>query len=295
MPSLPPPQVSSPDQTPLPSSGVEPTRPDEVPWPIWTVPAAFGLGLVVGVLTTSVVAGVSRGTGSGTNTPAVNIVGDVVFDLSFVLVALWLSGIRGRRPRPSDFGYRKVALSLAVGVFLAAGAAYYVVTALYQVIIGLHGTDKLPKGLGVGQSTAALVGAAIFVCVVAPIAEEFFFRGFVFGALRHWHVRVAGRDLGTWAAAVATGILFGLVHAGSAGSQYLIPLAFFGFVLCLVRWRTGSLYPCMALHSVNNSLALGITQLHWNGGAVVGLTAGSLAVIGALTLPLASRRPAPAT
>ena len=295
MPSLPPPQVSSPDQTPLPSSGVEPTRPDEVPWPIWTVPAAFGLGLVVGVLTTSVVAGVSRGTGSGTNTPAVNIVGDVVFDLSFVLVALWLSGIRGRRPRPSDFGYRKVALSLAVGVFLAAGAAYYVVTALYQVIVGLHGTDKLPKGLGVGQSTAALIGAAVFVCVVAPIAEEFFFRGFVFGALRHWHVRVVGRDLGTWAAAVATGILFGLVHAGSASSQYLIPLAFFGFVLCLVRWRTGSLYPCMALHSVNNSLALGITQLHWNGGAVVGLTAGSLAVIGALTLPLASRRPAPAT
>jgi membrane protease YdiL (CAAX protease family) len=129
----------------------------------------------------------------------------------------------------------------------------------------------------------------VFVCVVAPLAEEFFFRGFVFGTLRRWHFSVGGQDLGTWAAAVVTGGLFGLVHAGSANPQYLIPLGFFGFVLCLVRWRTGSLYPCMALHSVNNSLALGITQLHWNGGAVLALAAGSVALVEGLTLPLAGR------
>jgi hypothetical protein len=45
----------------------------------------------------------------------------------------------------------------------------------------------------------------------------------------------------------------------------------------------------MALHSVNNSLALGITQLHWNAGEVLGLAAGSIALIGALTLPLAGK------
>jgi membrane protease YdiL (CAAX protease family) len=90
-------------------------------------------------------------------------------------------------------------------------------------------------------------------------------------------------------------MLFGLVHAGSASAQYLVPLAIFGFVLCLLRWRTGSLYPCMALHSVNNSLALGIAQLHWNAGEVVALAAGSVTLIGALTLPLADRRPARAT
>ena len=136
---------------------------------------------------------------------------------------------------------------------------------------------------------------AAFVCVVAPVAEELFFRGFIFGALRRWHFTIAGRDLGTWAAAVVTALLFGLVHAGSASPQYLVPLGIFGFVLCLVRWRTGSLYPCMALHSVNNSLALGIAQLHWNAGEVVALAAGSVTLIGALTLPLADRRAAPAT
>ena len=60
-------------------------------------------------------------------------------------------------------------------------------------------------------------------------------------------------------------------------------------MLCIVRWKTRSLYPCMALHSVNNSIALGYNELHWNGGEIIGLLAGSLAVIAAVTLPLASR------
>jgi membrane protease YdiL (CAAX protease family) len=146
----------------------------------------------------------------------------------------------------------------------------------------------------VGKSTAALVGAAVFVCVIAPIAEETFFRGFFFGALRRWRVTVAGRDLGTLLAAIVTGIVFGLAHVGSAPAKYLVPLAFLGFMLCLVRWQTRSLYPCIALHSVNNSLALGINELHWQAGEIFALIAGSLLVIAAVTGPLSVHRTAPA-
>jgi CAAX protease family protein len=127
------------------------------------------------------------------------------------------------------------------------------------------------------------------VCVLAPIAEEFFFRGFIFGALRRWRITVRGHELGPWVAAVLTGILFGLAHTGSASSQYLIPLGFLGFVLCLVRWRTRSLYPCMVLHSANNSLALGVNQLNWNGGEIIALMLGSLLLIAIVTGPLAVR------
>ena len=127
------------------------------------------------------------------------------------------------------------------------------------------------------------------------MAEEFFFRGFLFGALRRWRISVLGREIGTWVAAVFTGVLFGLAHTGSASSQYLIPLGFLGFVLCLVRWRTRSLYPCMALHSFNNSLALGYNQLHWSAAEIFALIAGSWLVIAAITGPLSlPRRTEPA-
>jgi membrane protease YdiL (CAAX protease family) len=266
---------------------------DEVPWPLWTAPAAVLVGLVVGVLASVVVAGIGAAAGTNHTTPAISLISDVVFDAGFVVTALYFASLT-RRPRPSDFGYRLVAPALGIGAFFLGGIGYYVVTAVYQSLIKLHGTDKLPQDLGIGTSTAALIGAAVFVCVIAPIAEEFFFRGFIFGALRRWHVTIAGRDMGTWVAAVLTGILFGLAHTGSASSQYLIPLGFLGFVLCLVRWKTGSLYPCMALHSVNNSLALGVNELHWSAGGILGLIAAGLAVVAAITVPLATRSPAPA-
>ena len=103
-------------------------------------------------------------------------------------------------------------------------------------------------------------------------------------------VVIAGRDVGTWIAAIITGLLFGLAHSGSAPGRYLVPLGFLGFVLCLVRWRTGSLYPCIALHSLNNALALGVGQLNWNAGQVLALVAGSVAVVLAVTLPLSGPR-----
>jgi hypothetical protein len=42
----------------------------------------------------------------------------------------------------------------------------------------------------------------------------------------------------------------------------------------------------MALHSVNNSLALGISQEHWAAGPIVGLMVGALVAIAVLTGPL---------
>src|SRR5689334_7462063 len=297
MSSVPPPRVSPPPPVP-PAPPDPPDRqpaPEaEVPWPIWTAPAAVLVGLVVGVFGSVVVAGIGAAAGGSKNSPAVNLISDLVFDVGFVLTALYFASIR-RRPRPEDFGYHRIALSLGVGACLAGGIGYYIVTAVYQSLVHLHGSDKLPQSLGVGSSTAALAAAAVFVCVVAPIAEEFFFRGFIFGALRRWHVVLGGRDIGTWLAAAITGILFGIAHTGSASSQYLIPLGFLGFVLCLVRWRTRSLYPCMALHSINNSLALGVNQLHWNAGEIVALVAASMTVVGAITLPLAARTPARAS
>ncbi len=295
MPSVPPPSVPPPRVPPhtdpdRSSRSVWRSASELPPWQLWTAPAAIGTGFALGLLGNIVVAIVAGAAGGSIShpSPAVLLFEDLVFDLSFVIAAIYFARLQGSSS-PADFGYRRIAWRLGVGAVLAAAVSYYVVTDIYAALVNLHGSDKLPSQLGVSKSTAALAGAALFVCVIAPIAEELFFRGFIFGALRHWRITVAGRDLSTWFAAVVTGILFGLAHTGSASSQYLIPLGFLGFVLCLVRWRTGSLYPCMALHSVNNSLALGINQEHWTVLANLGLIVAALLMIAAITLPLAPR------
>jgi membrane protease YdiL (CAAX protease family) len=281
---------ASPEVTSPPPEGSPPEgEASGMRWRIWTAPAAVALGLAFGVFATLIVQLVGHAAGSSIAhpTPAVNIVSDVVFDLSFVGAALYLASLHGR-PRPADFGYRRPDARTAIAACVLGAILYYVATSVYAALLNLNGSDKLPSELGTGKSTAALVATAVFVCVVAPIAEEFFFRGFFFGTLRRLRIVVAGRNLGTWVAAVLTGILFGLAHTGSASSQFLVPLGFLGFVLCLVRWRTGSLYPCMALHSFNNALALGVDQ-HWSALAVLGVMLGSWLLMAGITGPLSAR------
>jgi uncharacterized protein len=153
-------------------------------------------------------------------------------------------------------------------------------------ILGVDANDsKLPEELGVDDSTVAMLAVAFLVSVVAPVAEEFFFRGFFFTALRAWK--------GLWPAAIITGLVFGGIHLGSAEAVFLAPLAFFGFALCLLYHRTGSLYPCIALHCLNNSLAFGVSQ-DW-GWEIAVLFVSALSVISAGALVVrATWTPAPA-
>ena len=288
MSSLPPPP--SPPPVLVPTPGEPPIARDVPPWQAWTAPAALVSGLALGVFSTIVVEVVAAAAGSSLSHPTavVSIIADVVFDLGFVVAALYFASRRSP-PRPSDFGYRRVRLRVALPAFVAAAVSYYVLTAIYGSLLGLH-AEKLPRELSTGNATTAAVAVAAFVCVVAPIAEEFFFRGFFFGALRGWRIVIGKRDIGTWVAALLTGILFGAVHLGSAPAADLVPLGFLGFVLCILRWRTGSLYPCMALHSFNNSLALGV-ELHWTVVGTLALMLGSWLVIAVITGPLGARSP----
>jgi membrane protease YdiL (CAAX protease family) len=265
---------------------------DVPPWKLWAAPAALVAGFIVAEILTTIVYGIGSADGASTAhpPPAVEIVGSVVFDVGFIAAAIGVALITGGA-RPRQFGFRRVRPRTAVAAVLVAAVLYYVLTAVYSSLFALHAKDNLPSSFGLRTSTWATIGTAAFVCAVAPICEETFFRGFLFGTLRKLPIALRGHDLGPWIAAVIVGILFGLAHTGSANPEYLIPLGFLGFVLCLVRWRTRSIYPGMALHSANNSLALAV-QLHWSVGAAVALMIGSWLLIAAVVGPLGARTPA---
>jgi membrane protease YdiL (CAAX protease family) len=282
--SIPPPSF---DVAPELPEGVErPPRPETTlwkPWMAWAaLVAAFG-GALMGALIIGVI-GSAAGSSFTDPSPAVSISATIVQDLSFIGAALLFANISAR-PLPEQFGLRPTRFWPAVGWIAVAFAAFYVVTLVWVAILGVSPDDtKLPDELGVKDSTYALLAVAFLVAVVAPMAEEFFFRGFFFGALRNWR--------GPWPAAVITGLVFGAIHVGSAEAAFLLPLAFFGFSLCLLRERTGSLYPGVALHCMNNSLAFGVSQ-HW-GWQIPVLFACSLGLISLVGLAVRARwTPAP--
>jgi len=126
---------------------------------------------------------------------------------------------------------------------LALGAS-----AFYSLVIGLThiplktNADALAKQAHTAPLTT--LGALLAAILVAPLCEEIFFRGFVFPGLL--------RRLSLWPAMTLSALLFALAHA-DLGS--FLPLALIGLALAYLRWRTRSLWPCVALHTLNNLVA----------------------------------------
>ena len=245
-------------------------------WRPWTAPAALVLALAMGLVAGSIVlAGVAIVTGSAKSTPAGTIVATILGDVCFVGSALFFAQLTSR-PTLRQFGL--TVPSLRTSLMWMAGAYLFflffsgVWLSLLDIPTKDHSLDDL------GQTSAALAAAAVLVTVIAPVAEEFLFRGYIFGALRGW--------AGLWGAALITGALFGAIHLDPDRQVgFLVPLAVFGFVLCIVRERTGSLLPCIALHSINNALAFGVTE-DWPEWAIALLAVGALTVLGLLLVPL---------
>lgn len=241
-------------------------------WPPWYGPLGLVAGLMLGVLGAVVVDLIAHAGGSSLTTvpPGVTDLETAVQDGGFIVAAIYLAARIGPA-RPSQFGLVwRGRLGRALAALAGGLVAFYVVSFAWFAVLGTSGSEKtLVKDIGGNSGTLGILAACVVTCVVAPIAEEFLFRGFIFSSLRNWR--------GPWPAAVITGLLFGAVHGLSAPAQDLLPLAFLGFVLCLVYQRTGSLYPCIVLHLLNNSIAFGADE-HW-GVRIVELTAGSLAAV----------------
>jgi uncharacterized protein len=242
-------------------------------WRPWSSVLALVAGLGGALVGGLVVYVVAAATGASLNDPppAVDISATLLQDVSFIAAALVFAAMVAR-PRPWHFGLRMPRVWPAVGYVVAGYLVFLALAAAWSAALNLHEKDDIVDQLGAGSSDVALAAVAVLVCIVAPIAEEFFFRGYFFGALRNWR--------GVWPAAALTGLVFGAIHVGSAPVGFLVPLAFFGFLLCLVYQRTRSLYPCMALHCINNSIAFGVGE-KW-GWQIPVVLVGSLCVIAAL-------------
>ncbi|HEU4978808.1 MAG TPA: CPBP family intramembrane glutamic endopeptidase [Solirubrobacteraceae bacterium] len=271
-----PPPPPPPDRPELPE-GVEPTpvRDGLPPWRPWTSWVALLAAFAATLFAALVIGVVAAASGSSISnpTPAVNIASTVAQDFCLIGAAVLFARMAAL-PRPWQFGLRPTRLWPAIGWMLVAWGAFFVVTLVWVAVFNLNSTEKLPDELGTNDSTTAMIAVAFLVAVIAPAAEEFFFRGYFFTALRNWK--------GLWPAAVITGVVFGAIHAGSANAGYLVPLGFFGFALCLLYARTRSLYPGIATHCLNNCVAFGSAE-HW-GWQIPVLMVCALGVLSAVAL-----------
>ncbi len=167
--------------------------------------------------------------------------------LVIVLILPWL--IRKNQISLSDIGLPR--LPSWTDILLApAGFVIYILlsTALImlatQILPGFNTNQVQNTGFGHLSLNFEYILAFITLVIVAPVAEEVLFRGYLFGRLKKY--------VPVWAAIIATSVLFGLVHGSW---QVGIDTFSLSVILCLLREMSGSIWPSILLHMIKNSIA----------------------------------------
>lgn len=238
---------------PAPPGGI---GPDRVPWRFWDVviaalPFILLLALTLVAHFTSSTA-TSTTTDTPTSTPVLianTVIGLVVYGV--ILLLIWAFTVRKYRVGWSALGLRRppglywaLALPILIGMYLAAGIVSAIVVKLFY---GGKAENPQVKDITGGGSFSwtKLILALITASIAAPIVEELFFRGVLFGWLRTRWGAVAG--------VILSAALFSGAHAIPL---ILASIFVVGTTLAIVYEKTKSTIATMALHSLFNTIGV---------------------------------------
>jgi uncharacterized protein len=156
-----------------------------------------------------------------------------------------------------DLGLKPLPLDYVVRMGVATGLAGLVIIDIVGGLlsqVGLRPNQLEQFQFVLNEGTVAFLILLIAAAVVAPFVEELFFRGFLFGVYR--------RRQPLWLAYLVSSVLFTILHleptrmsvpqmAGLSVGIFLLAI-----MLAWLYQHTGSLYPGMLAHAVNNATGL---------------------------------------
>lgn len=149
--------------------------------------------------------------------------------------------------RPASRGWLALGVALGLGTMLLN----FGTAALYGAVTGDQ-TVPAERVAMVEVLTGPLWQSLVMLFLgglLVPLGEELIFRGVVFGWLRRWPLSIA---------VIVSALVFAVMH----GFSVVFPVALvLGLVTAVVYHRSGSIWPAVAIHAVNNSVAFVIALL----------------------------------
>ena len=144
----------------------------------------------------------------------------------------------------SALGLRRFKTGV-VGIGCGLMILFYGINLAYSLFLGLFNlrvqTDIVPVFRQLSSPVWFLIGGAI----IAPVVEEIFFRGFIFGGLRtRYSFPIA---------AVISALLFGLLHLQWTA---ILPITLLGLIFAFLYERSGSIWPGILMHFLTNACSL---------------------------------------
>lgn len=157
-----------------------------------------------------------------------------------------------------SIGLAKVSVlkSLFIGAagYIAFVPVIFVIMLGTFVFIRLMGYDPPVQPI-VGvfmeeEKVSILVMASVFAAVFGPVAEEIFFRGFMYPAVK--------KQWGMAAGILGTSVLFSFLHMHAVG---FLPILALGIMLTYLYEKTGTILVPIAVHIIHNLGMVGLVFL----------------------------------
>lgn len=174
-------------------------------------------------------------------------IGTFVFD--GVLLLLMVVIARGLPPREAYALRRPTSWRDAGKVALAALAATWLVSFVIELTVGHAAREQAVPEFYDPARLGAFAANVVAVAIFAPVVEEVMCRGIGFHLLEPWGAPVA---------IVGTSVAFALAHGAVLDLPWVLVT---GLGLGYLRARTASLYPCVALHTAVNGVAILVSAL----------------------------------
>ena len=143
-----------------------------------------------------------------------------------------------------------IGLGAAIPAWIGATLLGALAATLLQAVGLTEQAGPVDDFIKRGDPTVILIAFLL----VAPVAEEIFFRGVVFNA---WE-----RERGVWVAVIGSALLFAAIHTSLFA---LVPIFALGVTLALVYRSTRSLAATIALHAGFNAISVAIALLERQG------------------------------
>lgn len=233
-----------------PAEATPPGTPDEQGFPYATWGPWVAIGATVGALLVGVLIALPFITIDGGENTDDFALGTIVAiqlctALGFFVVPFMVASSAGGKPIDAlrRLGFRRFEINTGAKWISLGILSYLIFAWIYSAVIGTPEQDDIAGDFG------PLPIQILLIVFAAPIAEEVCFRGLLFGGIR--------TRLPLWAAALAAGAVFGLLHytTGWSAVPQLIAL---GAILAVVYEKSDSIWAPIIMHAINNSVALAV-------------------------------------
>lgn len=205
---------------------------------------------------------------------SINMLTYMIFNVVLGLIGMKWADIKPRSLiRTRDFTFGKASQYCIIGIFIWI-VSIYLSTGVSD-IFSKYGVDVISHSSGTGETFMGKAVSTLYGCIIAPITEEFFYRGMVLRTFSKANQRFA---------VFASAFFFGVAHGN-------IPQFILGFLtglfLAHITLKHGSIIPSAIVHIFINSFSTvfgELTDVSVNMRIIITLVLFSTAILGMILL-----------